>query len=134
MIPKRFLDRLGGINKWYLWSIRAWFGHIFFQFILLWRQRILQKEKMEDNERERQLRESRGEKVDLVREAAVEQEAMKAESRAWKKRLVNNVCWAPLCIHWCFENGIGFPDQLSGMLSFFAKAWGLRDSWDATGL
>lgn len=89
---------------------------------------------MEDNERERQLRESRGEKVDLVREAAVEQEAMKAESRAWKKRLVNNVCWAPLCIHWCFENGIGFPDQLSGMLSFFAKAWGLRDSWDATGL
>ena len=134
VIPQRFLDRLGGINKWYIWSIRAWFGHIFFQFIVLWRQRVLQKETLEDNHRDRQLRESRGEKVDHVCEVAEEQEAMRAESRAWKKSLVNNVCWTPLCLHWCFENGIGFPDKLGGLVSFSAKAWGLMDSWAATAL
>lgn len=89
---------------------------------------------MEDNERDRQLRESRGEKVDLVREAAEEQETMRAEIRAWKKSLVNNVFWAPVCVHWCFEDGIGFPDKLAGLFSFSAKAWGLRDSWVDTAL
>lgn len=38
VISKKWIDRWGGINKWYLWSIRAWFGHIIFQFFVLWRQ------------------------------------------------------------------------------------------------
>lgn len=132
VISKRLIDRLGGVNKWYLWSIRAWFGHIFFQFLVLWRQRALQREKAEASERERALREERGEKVDLIKEVADEEELEKAETRAWKKAMVNNVFWAPLCLDWCFESGLGFPAQFTGVFSFAAKVWGLVDSWAAT--
>lgn len=132
VIPKRLIDKLGGINAWYIWSIRAWFGHIFFQFILLWRRNALQRERLARARQDRQAREARGEKVDLFTEVAAERSVASQESRAWKKDLVNNVCWAPLCVHWCFENGIGFPDSLVGVFSFMAKAWGLRDTWAAT--
>lgn len=133
VIPKRLIDRFGGVNKWYLWSIRAWFGHIFFQFVLLWRQRVLQRERAERSERERALRQEKGEDVHLVKEVREEEDVMKAENRAWRKSLVNNVFWSPLCLHWCFEGGIGFPDQLTGLFSFLAKVWGFSDSWVATG-
>lgn len=132
MISQRLTDRLGGVNKWYLWSIRAWFGHIFFQFVVLWRQRVLQREMRERNERERSLRSEKGEDVQLVKEVAEEDELVRRETREWKKALVNNVFWSPLCVHWCFESGIGFPDQLGGAFSFLAKVWGFVDAWAAT--
>ncbi|PYH31228.1 uncharacterized protein BO87DRAFT_136349 [Aspergillus neoniger CBS 115656] len=102
IVSKRFVDRWGGIDKWYIWSTRAWFGHIFFQFFVLWR--------------------------------GTKREALRKEIRAWRKSLVNNVCWAPLCLHWCFEKGIGFPEHLTGLVSFMAGAWEVWDSWVATGL
>lgn len=60
------------------------------------------------------------------------QVALRAEARGWTKSLVNNVCWTPLCLHWCFENGIGFPNNLAGLVSFMAGAWGFSDLWTAT--
>ncbi|KAL4892254.1 hypothetical protein BDV59DRAFT_55116 [Aspergillus ambiguus] len=117
VVSKKWIDRWGGIDKWYLWSIRAWFGHIFLQFLVLWRQLVLRKRKMDEA----------GEKT-----TAEKQAELKAEIRAWRKSLVNNVCWAPLCLHWCFENGIGFPGSLSGVVSFMAGAWGVYDLWAAT--
>ncbi|KAE8154716.1 hypothetical protein BDV25DRAFT_147317 [Aspergillus avenaceus] len=116
VISKKLLDRWGGIDKWYLWSTRAWFGHIFLQFFVLWRQHVLRKRKM-----------------GTETSAEKREEALQAEFRAWKKSLVNNTCWAPLCLHWCFEKGIGFPDNLSGVVSFIAGAWGFWDLWTATG-
>ncbi|EAU29483.1 hypothetical protein ATEG_10034 [Aspergillus terreus NIH2624] len=117
VVSKKFIDRWGGIDKWYLWSIRAWFGHIFLQFFVLWRQFVLRQRAAA----------ATGEKSAAEKEAEV-----KAEVRAWRKALVNNVCWAPLCLHWCFEKGIGFPDSLSGVVSFMAGAWGVYDLWAAT--
>ncbi|KAE8395781.1 hypothetical protein ETB97_011966 [Aspergillus alliaceus] len=116
VISKKLIDRWGGIDKWYIWSTRAWFGHIFFQFFVLWREHVLRKRRMSGEvSKEKQ------------------EESLKAELRAWKKSLVNNTCWAPLCLHWCFEKGIGFPDSLSGVVSFMAGAWGVYDLWTATG-
>lgn len=54
------------------------------------------------------------------------------ELRAWKKSLINNTAWAPLCIHWSFENGVGVPSSLVGIISFTARAWALADQWKAT--
>ncbi|KAA8648130.1 hypothetical protein EYZ11_002695 [Aspergillus tanneri] len=116
IISKRFIDRWGGPAKWDLWSIRAWFGHIFLQFFVLWRKRVWLKKKM----------------ADPSTETKESQDVVRAEMRAWKKSLVNNVCWAPVCLHWCFENGIGFPNNLTGLVSFMAGAWGVADMWAAT--
>jgi hypothetical protein len=33
----------------------------------------------------------------------------------------------PLCLHWCFEKGIGIPDSMVGIISFCAGAWSLHD-------
>ncbi|PYH96962.1 hypothetical protein BO71DRAFT_154918 [Aspergillus ellipticus CBS 707.79] len=114
VVSKRFINRWGGIDKWYIWSTRAWFGHIFFQFFVLWRGAVLRKRKYAGEDTKEK------------------QDALKAEIRTWRKSLVNNICWAPLCLHWCFEKGIGFPDQLSGFVSFLAGAWQFGDSWAAT--
>lgn len=116
IISRRFVDRWGGPAKWDLWSIRAWFGHIFLQFFVLWRKRVLLRRKAADPSA--QTKEGR--------------DAVSAEMRAWKKSLVNNICWAPVCLHWCFEKGIGFPNNLTGLVSFMAGAWGVSDMWAAT--
>ena len=57
---------------------------------------------------------------------------MRLEIRSWRKSLVNNTLWAPLCLHWCFEKGIGVPDHLVGIISLGAGIWGICDSWAAT--
>ncbi|KAL4807528.1 hypothetical protein BDV18DRAFT_135493 [Aspergillus unguis] len=118
VIPKRFLDKYGGDAKWSLWSIRAWLGHILLQYLVLWRARVLRK-KDEAEAKAQGLTEAK-------------QAALRAETRAWNKSLVNNVCWTPLCLHWCFEQGLGFPGHLTGLVSFMAGGWGFADLWAAT--
>lgn len=99
----------------------------------LWRQHVLQREKAERNEHDRALRQGKGEDVQLVLEVREEEEAMRLENRAWRKTLVSTLFWSPLSVHWAVEGGIGFPGQLTGVFMFLAGAWGLRDSWVATG-
>ncbi|PYH85874.1 hypothetical protein BO82DRAFT_350652 [Aspergillus uvarum CBS 121591] len=118
ILSRRFIDRWGGIVQWDLWSTRAWFGHIFLQFFVL--------------ARERRLRLRREKQKEGGEEGVGAADADAQEIRAWRKSLVNNVCWAPLCLHWCFEKGIGFPEQLTGLVSFMAGAWEVWDSWGGT--
>ncbi|RDW79154.1 uncharacterized protein DSM5745_06006 [Aspergillus mulundensis] len=114
VIPKRFLARWGGAAKVDIWSTRAWLGHIILQYFVLWRARALRK------------------KAEAEGESAEKREELNAEVKAWKKSLVNNACWTPLCLHWSFENGIGFPGHLVGVVSFMAGAWGFADLWAST--
>ena len=127
VLSARALEKWGGIRKWYIWSIRAWMAHIMLQFVNLARQRQLIYAATSKSAQSSSLRpEKRDESVD-------EGEKVRAqELRVWKKSLVNNTAWAPLCVHWSFENGIGVPDSLVGLISFTAKAWGLVDMWSAT--
>ncbi|KAL3496218.1 hypothetical protein BJX62DRAFT_194318 [Aspergillus germanicus] len=114
VVSKRFINRWGGAGKWDLWSTRAWFGHIFLQYFVLWRKReLIKKAEAEGASKEKQV-------------------ALSADVRAWKKSLVNNACWTPLCLHWSVEKGIGFPGHLTGFVSFLAGAWGFYDIWTAT--
>ncbi|KAL4768183.1 hypothetical protein BDW60DRAFT_198293 [Aspergillus nidulans var. acristatus] len=114
VIPEQLLKRWGGAAKVELWSTRAWLGHIVLQYFVLWRARELRK------------------KAEIEELSEEKQKELKAEVRAWKKSLVNNVCWTPLCLHWSFENGIGFPGPLVGVGSFMAGAWGFADLWAST--
>ncbi|KAJ5488654.1 hypothetical protein N7539_003544 [Penicillium diatomitis] len=126
VVPKRLIEKYGSIDKWYIWSTRGWFGHIFLQFFVLWRQHIL---------RRRRLAAQRQAATDIEGKAEVDaqsQESLRLEIRTWRKSLVNNTVWAPLCLHWCLEQGIGIPESLTGVISFMAGAWALHDAWAAT--
>lgn len=125
VISKKFIDKYGGAAKWDLWSIRGWFGHIFLQFFVLWRERVLR------NRRLAAKRAAAG-NVETKEVNAEEAEQLRLEIRNWKKSLLNNIVWAPLCLHWCFEKGIGIPDNLHGLISLGAGAWGIGDRWVAT--
>lgn len=127
VVSRRWVDKYGGVDKWYIWSTRGWFGHIFFQFFVLWRQSVLRRRRVAA---QRAAATATAESEKSTK--AEDDEALRLEVRAWRKSLVNNAIWAPLCIHWCLEKGIGIPEHLTGLLSFFAGAWGLRDSWAAT--
>ncbi|OJI99380.1 hypothetical protein ASPVEDRAFT_80993 [Aspergillus versicolor CBS 583.65] len=114
VISKRVIDRWGGAGKLGLWSTRGWLGHILLQYFVLWRARELRNNAQAEG-------------------ASKEKQAeLNAEVRAWKKSLVNNACWTPLCLHWSFEDGIGFPAHLVGYVSFAAGAWGFSDLWAST--
>jgi hypothetical protein len=126
IISKRFVEKYGSLVQWVIWSTRGWFGHIFFEFFVLWRRHILRK---------RRVAAKRAAAGNVETKEMVEEEdaETRAEIRSWRKSLVNNICWAPLCLHWCFEQGIGVPDNLVGVVSFMAGAWSLHDMWGATG-
>lgn len=115
IMSKRFVDKWGGINEWYLWSRRFYFGNIMLRFISLWREDVLRKRRISRN---------------LVEKLDGD---LQAEIQAWKKRLISNICWAPLFLHWSFEKGIGFPDKLYGAFGTAAGIWGFYDMWVATG-
>ncbi|KAL4883478.1 hypothetical protein BJY04DRAFT_184732 [Aspergillus karnatakaensis] len=114
IIPARVLDRYGGAGKWDLWSTRAWLGHIVLQYFVLWRAKVLR------------------EKAIAGGASKEEQNRLQGEVRAWKKSLVNNLCWTPLCLHWSVDGGVGFPGQLTGVVSFCAGAWGFYDLWNSS--
>jgi hypothetical protein len=61
-----------------------------------------------------------------------EEEAREQEIRKWRKSLVNNLAWAPLCVHWSLKKGIGVPESLTGFISLLAGIWGTLDTWQAT--
>jgi hypothetical protein len=123
------IKRTGGMGKWTLWCIRAWFGYVLLQFVKLARESVLFSQK----EQEEQRQVSAGEKSIAVADAELEA-ARQAEIRSWRKRLVNNLAWAPLCAHWSFEKGLGVPPSLTGFISWVAGVWGTYDAWQATAL
>ncbi|KAJ5102180.1 hypothetical protein NUU61_004402 [Penicillium alfredii] len=126
VVSKRFVEKYGGIDKWYIWSTRGWFGHIFFQFFVLWRQHVLRRERVAE------ARAAAGRVESKTTTKAEDSEELRLEIRAWRKSLVNNTVWAPLCFHWCLEKGIGIPAYMTGLISFLAGAWSLHDMWAAT--
>ncbi|KAK2745388.1 hypothetical protein FQN57_003731 [Myotisia sp. PD_48] len=116
VLSKRVVEKLGALSKWSLWSIRAWLVHILLEFVRISREKQLARRKESGTEKS--------------------EESVKAQHsqrvRQWRKSLVNNVSWLPLCLHWSFEQGIGFPSSLVGIFSLSAGGWGIYDLWNAT--
>ncbi|PGH13845.1 hypothetical protein AJ79_03413 [Helicocarpus griseus UAMH5409] len=119
ILSKRLVERWGSLGAWWVWSTRAWLAHVLLEFVRVGREIVLLRQKQ---------RAERGGKLvpkeeEIAREVAV---------RGWKKSLVNSLAWLPLCVHWSFEEGVGVPDHLVGLLSMTASAWGVRDLWKGT--
>ncbi|KAJ5894715.1 peroxin-11C Pex11C-Penicillium chrysogenum [Penicillium taxi] len=123
VISKRYINKYGGHDKLEIWSNRGWFGHVFLQFFVLWREHVLRKQRLAK-------RAAAGD-ID-IKSIETEETALRVEIRSWRKRLLNNIIWTPLCFHWCFEEGVGIPSSFSGPISFMAGAWTLSDMWAAT--
>ncbi|OJD12554.1 hypothetical protein AJ78_06881 [Emergomyces pasteurianus Ep9510] len=123
VLSRRLVERVGSVGKWYLWSTRAWLGYVVLEFVRVWRGYVLSRERRRQKCGDREIGRESGEEEDVAR---------RAEERGWKKSLVNNLAWLPLCLHWSFEDGFGVPDRLVGVLSMTAGAWGIHDMWNAT--
>lgn len=118
--PSQGVRRDRRIAKWYLWSTRAWLGHVVLQFVVLWRWRVLR------------LRQAGNKETAAAKETDSPAEDAGPDDHAWRKSLVSNLVWAPLCVHWSVEQGVGIPGGSTGLLSFLAGAWDLSDVWRAT--
>ncbi|OKL57894.1 hypothetical protein UA08_06632 [Talaromyces atroroseus] len=127
------IKRTGGATNWTLWSIRAWFSYVLLQFVRLARESQLFNQREEERKKRRAEQQilTGGEKSQ-AEDAQIEEAARQAEIRDWRKRLVSNAAWAPLCAHWSFENGIGVPSSLTGFISLLAGLWATYDAWEAT--
>lgn len=128
ILGRRLVKRTGGVDAWYLWSTRAWFGYVLLEFVRLGRESVLFRQR-EEEERKKIRAESTFSESEKSEE---EEEARRQEIRKWRKSLVNNLAWAPLCAHWSLEKGIGLPESVTGFLGFIAGLWGTYDAWKAT--
>lgn len=131
---KRLVDRWGGVGAWYLWSTRAWLGHVVLDFIKLGREHALRLSMTKAQQARSVMTNTVADEMTTMLDSAKEdeEEARRLEVRRWRKSLVNNLIWAPLYVHWSLEDGIGVPDSLTGLIGLIAGAWGLHDSWRAT--
>ncbi|KAI5290368.1 hypothetical protein KEM54_001734 [Ascosphaera aggregata] len=118
--PSNFIvRRLGGVSRTFIYSVRFWLFYIILQILKIVRERQLARQ------------------ARLTKEATGkwDDESVRAEAeglRAAKKSLVSSLSWLPLCMHWSFENGIGVPQEVVGLLSFIAGSWALKDQWAET--
>lgn len=123
VLPKRLVSMDDGVAKLYRWSNRCWLGCILLQYLILWR---------EDTVRNRRLAESRNSTDNVGIRTGIGKEELRTEIRHWRKSLLANILWTPLCIHWCLEEGIAIPDSVTGFISLMADGWDLHDAWAAT--
>jgi hypothetical protein len=124
VMGRRIVERWGGLGKWYLWSTRAWLGHVLLEFVRLTREHRLARKQGAEK--------SCG--VGMGPHEHDEENTQRQELRAWRKSFVSNLAWAPLCLHWSLQEGIGVPQSLIGLISLIAGAWGLLDEWRATAM
>lgn len=131
IISKRAVEKWGSLGKWSIWSTRAWLGHILLEFVRLARARQLAAREAKASKTNTAGSEKEGSKPDDDTRKAMA-EAKSEQLRQWKKGLLGNLAWTPLCLHWSFDNGVGVPDNMVGLLSLTAVAWGVSDLWKAT--
>ncbi|KAH8705286.1 hypothetical protein BGW36DRAFT_367282 [Talaromyces proteolyticus] len=128
---QKLVSRIGGAKNWSLWSCRAWFGYVLLQFVRLRRESVLFAQQEREKMKLRAEQVLAGEKPASPSDQE-EAEARRLVVRTWRKKLVNSLAWAPLCAHWSFEQGIGVPANLTGLISLSAGVWNTYDTWQAT--
>ncbi|OAL70472.1 hypothetical protein A7D00_5438 [Trichophyton violaceum] len=132
VLSKRAVERWGSLSKWSIWSVRAWLVHVLLEFVRLARESQIAAA-AEGQKSQAGAKKDIGEAEKGVREKTKEEAVkMAAKFKAWRKSMVNNLAWLPLCLHWSVDGGIGVPASLEGVLSLTAGAWGIHDLWLST--
>jgi len=114
VVPQSFIAKRGGTMKWVVWSCRGWFVGVAADFVRLWREAVLIKEKR-----------ARGE--------GGSQEEQEAIDRKWWDDFISAAFWLPLAIHYSLEGGLkGMNTGIVGFCGTMAGLSGLRSAWAAT--
>lgn len=107
-------------NSAWVWSSRFWAAHVGLD---LWK---LVCERRIRGREARARAVGRGEKVD-----AEEEEEKRAWLAGWRKRVLVNMAWAPLTMHWSVEDGL-ISDLWVGMFGSVAGVVGMSELWKKT--
>ncbi|KIW63640.1 hypothetical protein PV04_08625 [Phialophora macrospora] len=110
VVPVTFLEKRGGVAKWVAWSCRAWTVGVASDFLRLWREAQLNKEK---------------------RQSAKEQEDF---DRKWWTEFMVAAYWMPVAVHYSLFPA-GIPGMNNGLVGFFGLMAGLnnfKSQWAAT--
>ena len=107
-------------NKAWLWSSRFWMAHVGLDFIRLYHEWVMRKQ-----------RSSEEVKTDVLNGDVIADRGY-AEWRAkWTKEMVVNLAYAPLTLHWSLEKGL-VGDFWVGLLGSVAGAAGFTALWKNT--
>jgi len=112
IVPMNVIEKRGGAAKWVAWSCRAWTVGVASDFLRLWREAELDKEK-------------RGSK------STKEQEDF---DRKWWNEFMVAAYWMPVAVHYSMFPA-GIPGMNTGLVGFFGMMAGLnnfRNQWAAT--
>ena len=112
VVPATFVEARGGVAKWVAWSCRAWTVGVASDFLRLWREAELDKDKRWNKST---------------------QEREEFDNKWWREFMVA-AYWMPVAIHFSlFPEGI--PGMNTGLVGFFGLMAGLnnfRNQWAAT--
>lgn len=133
VISKHFIEKFGGIGKWYLWSARFLLGNIVLQFFSLGRGCSSTRRVGDGKPDSREMSKPSECPIEDQIHKNKQDSERRLQNREWWKGLTTNTIWTPLCIHWSMDGGIGIPANLVGTMSFLAGVWGLHDLWKQTG-
>ncbi|OAL40462.1 hypothetical protein AYO20_00198 [Fonsecaea nubica] len=112
VIPLSVIEKRGGVAKWVAWSCRAWAVGVASDFLRLWREAEIEKEK-------------RGSKSVKEREDY---------DRKWWNEFMVAAYWMPVAVHYSLYPA-GIPGMNTGLVGFLGLMAGLnnfRTQWAAT--
>jgi len=112
IVPVTVLEKRGGVAKWVAWSCRAWTVGVASDFLRLWREAEIEKEK---------------------RASKTTQEKEDFDRKWWNEFMVA-AYWMPVAVHYSMFPG-GIPGMNSGIVGFLGMMAGLnnfRTQWAAT--
>jgi Peroxisomal biogenesis factor 11 (PEX11) len=121
VLSQDWLKRKGGSARWWLWSNRAWLVGVSCDFMKLFREAFI--------ERERRV---------VVRQTCVvkteaETEKEQEIDRLWWSELFVAGCWLPLCLHYNLQDGLkGVNSGVIGLLGFLAGTQSFMAQWAKT--
>ncbi|KAJ9602641.1 hypothetical protein H2200_012834 [Cladophialophora chaetospira] len=112
IVPVSILEKRGGVAKWVAWSCRAWTVGVASDFLRLWREAEINKEKR----------------------SSLSTKEREEFDRKWWNEFMVAAYWMPVAIHYSlFPTGI--PGMNTGLVGFFGLMAGLnnfRNQWAAT--
>ena len=56
----------------------------------------------------------------------------KAEKDEWRGKLMRNLAWAPLTLHWSVDGGVGLNEGIVGLLGSIPGLIQFRELWAST--
>lgn len=97
----------------WLWSSRFWAAHVGLELLRLVRLRNMRQKEIQQRVQD-------GESIKI-----------KERERVWRQNLIVNAAYAPMTLHWSFEEGL-FSEASIGLCGSLVGLIGFRNLWNST--